>query len=329
MGAMSIVGLIGTLRKYQDTSPGYLIAALVFFAALGLREAVDPYIKIPYVTLFPAMIICSLVGGRAAGILAAVLGGLVAWYFWLPPRGTFALEWPTGHLSVALYILTSTILLLLMRGLNETLRALESERDLSTELFRELQHRTANNLQSISAMLRQNRHAIERDPSLALEVIDTARRRFEIMSRINRRLYSPDMREVDAATLLRDLCEDIKDASGSDRIACEIRPSSVRLSRERAMLLSLLVAELMLNASKHAFDVGQSGNIDIALETVGADYRFTFTDNGKGFEPETASTSGLGTRIMRGLVGQMHGTMRTASGPSGTSVEVIMPALER
>jgi two-component sensor histidine kinase len=329
MGAMSIVGLIGTLRKYQDTWPGYLIAALVFVIALGLRGAVDPYIKIPYVTLFPAMIICSLVGGRAAGILAAVVGGLVAWYFWLPPRGTFVLQWPTGHLSVALYIATSTILLLLMRGLNETLRALESERDLSTELFRELQHRTANNLQSISAMLRQNRETIQRDPSVALEVIDTAHRRFEIMSRINRRLYSPEMREVDAATLLRDLCEAIKDASGSDRITCEIRPSSVRLSRERAMLLSLLVAELMLNASKHAFDVGQSGNIDIALEPVGADYRFTFTDNGKGFEPETAGASGLGGRIMQGLVGQMQGTMRTASGPSGTSVEVIMPALER
>jgi hypothetical protein len=70
---MGIVGFIGILRKYQDTLPGYLIAALVFVVALGLREAVDPYIKIPYVTLFPAMIICSLVGGRAAGILAAVV----------------------------------------------------------------------------------------------------------------------------------------------------------------------------------------------------------------------------------------------------------------
>jgi two-component sensor histidine kinase len=328
---MGIVGSIGTLRKYQDTWPGYLIAALVLAVALGLREAVDPYIKIPYVTLFPAMIICSLVGGRAAGILAAVVGGLVAWLLWLPPRGTFALDWPTGHLTVGLYIMTSTILLLLMRGLNETLIALESERDLSADLFRELQHRTANNLQSISAMLRQNRGAVERDPSLALGIIDTAHRRFEIMSRINRRLYSPEMREVDAETLLRDLCEDIKDASGSDSLVCHIRPSSVKLSRERAMLLSLLVAELMLNASKHAFDVGQSGNIQIAMETVGSNHRFTFTDDGRGFEPdaETASAPGLGSRIMQGLVGQMQGTMRTASGPSGTRVEVTMPALER
>jgi two-component sensor histidine kinase len=331
MGAMSIVGFVGTLRKYQDTLPGYLIAALVFFAALGVREAVDPYIKIPYITLFPAMVICSLVGGRAAGIAAAIVGGLIAWYFWLPPGGTFALDWPTGHLSVGLYIVTSTILLLLTRGLNETLKELESERDLSAELFRELQHRTANNLQSISAMLRQNRSAVERDPSVALGVLDAARRRFEIMSRINRRLYSPDMREVDAETLLRDLCEDIMEASGSNTIACHVQPSSVKLSRERAMLLSLLVAELMLNASKHAFDVGQSGNIHITMETVGSNHRFTFTDDGKGFEPdsETASAPGLGSRIMQGLVGQMNGTMRTASGPSGTSVEVTIPAMER
>jgi two-component sensor histidine kinase len=139
------------------------------------------------------------------------------------------------------------------------------------------------------------------------------------------------MREVDAETLLRDLCEDIKDASGSDSIVCHVRPSSVKLSRERAMLLSLLVAELMLNASKHAFDIGQSGNIQIAMETVGSNHRFTFTDDGKGFEPdtETANAPGLGSRIMQGLVGQMHGTMRTASGPSGTSVEVTMPTLER
>jgi len=46
-------------------------------------------------------------------------------------------------LTVALYIVTATILLFLMRGLNETMSASERERDLSAELFRELQHRVA------------------------------------------------------------------------------------------------------------------------------------------------------------------------------------------
>jgi two-component sensor histidine kinase len=327
---MGIVDFVRALRKYQDTPQGYLIAFIVLAVALGLRQAVDPYTRIPFVTLFPAMVICSLVGGRAAGILAAVLGGIVAWYFWLPPRRTFALEWPAGYLTIALYIATSTILLLLTRGLNETFRALETERDLSAELFRELQHRTANTLQSVSALLLQNRRAIEKDPAVALDVIDTAQRRFEIMSRINRRLYTPEMSHIEATTLLRELCEDIKDAIGADRIVCDIRPSPVKLSRERTMLLSLLVAELLINTSKHAFAEGKSGNIRISLESVGGDHHFIFTDDGKGFDPDAQTArSGLGGRIMEGLVTQLHGSMRTASGPSGTTVEVTMPALER
>jgi hypothetical protein len=167
---MRLVDFIGVLRRYQDKPSGYLIALIVVALALGVRELLDPHIKIPYVTLFPAMVVCSVVGGRLAGILAAVVGGLIAWYLWLPPRGTFSLEWPDSQLTIILYVVTSTILLLLTRGLNETLKELEKERDLSAELFRELQHRTANNLQNVSALLQQNREAIRRDPGKALEV---------------------------------------------------------------------------------------------------------------------------------------------------------------
>lgn len=324
---MRIVGFIGKARRYQDKPAGYLIAILVFGIAIGLREAVDPYIKVPYVTLFPAMVLCSLVGGRSAGILAAVIGGIAAWYLWLPPRGTFGLEWPVGHLTIALYVVTSVVLLLLMRGLNETMQALERERDLSADLFRELQHRTANNLQSISAMLRQNRRSIEADPSVALNVIDSAERRFEVMSRINRKLYSPEMHEVDASTLLRDLCEDLRRIGGNECVVCKVGQSSATLSRERAMLLSLLVSELMLNATKHAFEPGQAGTIEISLEAKGHDFHFTFADDGKGFPcgADVHSSTGLGTRIMQGLVAQLRGTMHTRSGPSGTTVEVVIP----
>jgi two-component sensor histidine kinase len=133
----------------------------------------------------------------------------VVCYCWLPPRHSFDLEWPAGNLIVALYALTSTILLLLTRGLNETLRALEKERDLSADLFRELQHRTANSLQNVSALLRQNRKEIESESRKAADVIDVAASRFDIMSQINRRLYNPEMREVVMTAYLEQLCHDI------------------------------------------------------------------------------------------------------------------------
>ena len=68
---MRLVDFIGVLRRYQDKPSGYTIALVVLALALGVRELLDPYIKIPYVTLFPAMVVCSLVGGRLAGLRVA------------------------------------------------------------------------------------------------------------------------------------------------------------------------------------------------------------------------------------------------------------------
>jgi two-component sensor histidine kinase len=85
---------------------------------------------------------------------------------------------------------------------------------------------------------------------VALKVIDSAERRFEVMSRINRKLNSPEMHEVDATALLQDLCEDLRKVGGNKPVVCKVGQSSATLSRERAMLLSLLVSELMLNPTK-------------------------------------------------------------------------------
>jgi two-component sensor histidine kinase len=164
---------------------------------------------------------------------------------------------------------------------------------------------------------------------MALDVIDIAQRRFEIMSRLNRRLYDPDTSELKTTALLEEHSEDIKQASGADRIVCHVEPSGVKLSREQAMLLSLLVAELMMNSTKHAFAPGSSGNVTITLKSTGPDHHLTFADDGRGFDPEARTSSlGLGSRIMEGLVNQLHGTMRTASGSSGTTVRVSIPAAD-
>jgi two-component sensor histidine kinase len=325
---MQIVQLISLLRKYQGAPAGYFIAFLVFAFAIGVRELVNPYTQIPYVTLFPAMVVCSLTGGRMAGILCAIVGGLVAWYFWLPPRHTFVLLWPSGYLTVLLYVITSTILLLLTRGLNETLRALERERDLSAELFRELQHRTANNLQNVSALLRQNRRAIEADPSRAGSVIEAAERRFEVMSRINRRLYDPEMQKVEMTSYLEGLCLEILDAVGNKNVTVTVRPSAIVLGRDQAMLVSLLLAELVMNAHKHAFQAGTPGLITVALERVGTNYRLLFTDDGKGLPEghDFATAAGLGSRIILGLVNQLNGKLRTISGQGGARIEITMGA---
>jgi two-component sensor histidine kinase len=325
---MRLAHSIAVLRGYQDKPSGYAIALIVLALALGVRELLEPYVRIPYVTLFPAMVACSLVGGRVAGILSAGIGGLIASYLWLPPRGTFTLEPFSGPLTVLLYVLTSAVILMLTHGLDEALKELEKERDLSAELFRELQHRTANNLQNVSALLRQNRDAIRRDPNKAIEIVESAERRFEIMSRINRRLYNPELQNVEVAPFLEGLCQDILASMGSKNILVVVSPSSIRLPREKAVLLSLIVTELMMNAIKHAFRQEMPGSVMIRLEATGSDFRLTFADDGNGLPEGSNLTTGpgLGNRIIRGLVEQMAGTLRCESSPRGTTIEITMTA---
>ena len=94
------------------------------------------------------------------------------------------------------------------------------------------------------------------------------------------------------------------------------------------MLLSLIVAELMMNATKHAFDEARPGSVVIRLEPNGANYRLIFADDGKGLpEGSNYTTSpGLGSRIVRGLVEQVAGTIRTQSSPAGTTIEIAFAA---
>jgi two-component system, sensor histidine kinase PdtaS len=106
-----------------------------------------------------------LIGGLAVGVVVAILSALAAWFWFLPPSATTALHWPEGYVTWALFVLTCLIQLYVINALNKTVDELSLARDRSVALFQELQHRVANNLQFIAAMLRVKRRALEVDPS--------------------------------------------------------------------------------------------------------------------------------------------------------------------
>src|SRR5260370_12676624 len=144
------------------------------------------------------------------------------------------------------------------------------------------------------------------------------------MSRINRRLYNREMHDVEATPRLEARCQDILASMGNNNVLVVVSPSSIRLRREKAMLLSLIVAELMMNATKHAFDHGRSGSVVIRLEAKGSEHHLIFTDDGKWL-PEGSSittVSELGSRIVRVLVEHMAATIRRQSSPVGTTIEI-------
>jgi two-component sensor histidine kinase len=93
----------------------------------------------------------------------------------------------------------------------------------------------------------------------------------------------------------------------------------------QAESLGLIVTELVMNALKHAFpEDKRDGQIVVAYETLGTDWKLSVSDNGIG-RPDgvfAQSKTGLGTGIVKALSSELDAKVENLAGPGGTTVSV-------
>lgn len=311
---------------------GYSLALLAFLLAFLLRRALEGDLPpgFPYLTFFPAVILTAFIAGTGPGVVCALLSGLAAWAFFIPPTGLLAVS-GAKLLAITFFILIVSVdiaLIHLMRIAAERLRA-ERERTAALyegqrTLFQELQHRVANNMTFVGSLLHLQRRKVLADPASAAGALDGALQRIDTMSRVHRRLYDPVSVELPVDSYFRELCEDLVQASGVTGVACEVEMPEIRMDITRLMTMSLLVTELVTNSLKHAFAGRAGGRIALSLRP-GPDGLMTLAveDDGNGlpdgFDP--SRSRGLGTRIAQGLAGQLGGTLVTTSA-AGTTTRI-------
>jgi hypothetical protein len=123
---MQIVNALRTLpRQHPWLALG--IALAIFLFAFLLRFSMGEVMKdVPFITLFPAILLATLIGGLEVGLIVTALSGLVAWYWFVPTLNSFQLEWPSGMLFFAI---TGGIMLYGIRTLNLAVDQLSAERD--------------------------------------------------------------------------------------------------------------------------------------------------------------------------------------------------------
>ncbi len=82
---------------------------------------------------------------------------------------------------------------------------------------------------------------------------------------------------------------------------------------------------MVQNAFKHAFPEGQAGQISIILQRTGhTTARLVISDDGTGYDPDTASRTGMGSRLIEALsrqIGAEIGTVRD----NGTAFTMDFP----
>jgi two-component sensor histidine kinase len=306
----------------------WVMTALVFLLAFGIRYELEGTLPpgFPFLTFFPAIILCSYFLGTASGIAVAAMGLLSAWYFFIPPFNSLAL---TGASIVALvfYVFIAVTDIALVTLAQAALRALDAERQANAVLaeqrrlmFHELQHRVSNNLATVSGLMKLQRRMVG-DESAGL-ALDNSVRRIDLVARIMRNLHDPSGQTVDMSRFLADTGRDILESTGATgRVALIVEADPLLVGPDVSVPLGLIAAELLANTLEHGFPGESAGRIGVVLGAGPEDGRATLQirDDGRGlpdgFDIETARS--LGLSIARQFAKQLGGTLVMERRPEG------------
>lgn len=200
-------------------------------------------------------------------------------------------------------------------------------------MLAELQHRMANELALASATLQLARRHVA--PCHRSE-IDDAVVRLGDQARLAR-LLLPPLREgpVDLGGSIEKLCLGLsRTRLEQDGIAIMAAAAPIDLPGRACWALCAIVAELVLNAAKHAFEGAQSvrgirGSIRVDAYIDGVTLTLRVADDGVGEAVGGVTVAGQGSAVLSALVASLHGDVERVPTNGGTTVEVRMPMPSR
>jgi K+-sensing histidine kinase KdpD len=180
-----------------------------------------------FTTYYPAVVIAALVGGAGAGIYAAILGGIIAWWAFMPPHIlTFG-----QAVSLLIYLFASLFIVWAANHYRELTNRLEDEEKFRKMAVEELAHRLKNKIATIQAII-------------SLQLRDSPQTRDAIMGRLIALSATDDLimeTQGQGARLPEILAAELGPYEAS-RIAVE--GPVVLLSPKLATTMALLVHEL-------------------------------------------------------------------------------------
>jgi two-component sensor histidine kinase len=188
-------------------------------------------------------------------------------------------------------------------------------------LFRELQHRIANNFQSIVGFIDLGARRVT-DPAARQEFARLADRVAAILSAHEQLSLDQVEREISLGPYIADLARTIP-APESVRIIKSIASAPVPL--RTAVRLGIILNELVTNSLKHAFDAkGGVIRITLSIDRARRHGRLEVADDGRG--SSAAPGGGKGAALVASFAEQIGGSVeRTGSPGQGTSVIVTFP----
>jgi two-component sensor histidine kinase len=250
-----------------------------------------------FTTFYPAVLFAALVGGAGAGVYAALLSGITAWWAFMPPH--FALFPLTSGLAISLliYFFTCSLIVWAADHYRRLTKRLEDEEKFRKLTVEELAHRLKNKIATIQAII-------------SFQLRDDPQTREAIIGRLSALSATDDLileAQGQGARLREILAAELGPYEVS-RIA--ITGPVILLSPKLATTMALLVHELATNAAKYGALSSATGQVAISWSLSGERLNFEWRESGgPAIRPPTKI--GFGMRLLSQARTQFGGVVET------------------
>jgi PAS domain S-box-containing protein len=202
-------------------------------------------------------------------------------------------------------------------------------------LLQEMQHRVANSLQIIAAILLLKAQTVQSEETR--QHLRDAHQRVMSVAAVQQQLLASSHGEpIAIGPYISRLCETLVASMTDDSrpVSLQVQANGGTASSAEAVSIGLIVTELVINAFKHAFvDDRAAGRLVVAYDAAETNWRLGVSDNGIG-TPEghldlDKATPGLGTIIVEALAKQLDARVEIARNPQGTTVSITHGTSDR
>jgi signal transduction histidine kinase len=319
--------------------------------------------EMPFLLLWPAVMVCAWFGGSGPGLLATAVSAAVTAYLFFEPPHWFVLTTPADWAGMALFVLLGSAISLLCEKLRRTQSQLEQHaQDLrrraeelvqadqrKNEFVSLLAHELRNplapihNAVQVLKVLGAGQPDIERAAAVIGRQSQQARRLIEDLldiSRISLGKVRLHQEPVELAEIVAQAVEESRPLIEAHRHELTVRlpEQPIRLDADAARLAQVL-ANLLNNAAKYT---DEGGHVWLTVEQSGAEAVLRVRDNGIGIMPamlprvfdlyaqgeralgKSHGGLGIGLKLVRSLVEMHGGTVQAFSGGPGQGSEFVV-----
>lgn len=206
-------------------------------------------------------------------------------------------------------------------------REVHEARERAETLLGEVNHRVANSLAMVSALVGLQANAVE-DPE-AKRALSETQARIQAIAGVHRHLYtSDDVRSVEISDYLNSLIGELENTVQADGRMPSIRVNvtAFQLPTEKVASLGVIVTELVTNALKYAYAGREPGEVRVHMTNDAEQVLLIVEDDGVGWSGTgKPQGTGLGSRIVRAMAHGLEASVSYGEGP-GTKVLVTFAA---